>query len=133
MDPAPERQGRPPRQSARTPQAGLDYKRIAAELGVSKSSVSFWVRDLPRPDGLGFEERRERCAEKTIRKNTGNDYHGCLRMDVRRSSHLCRKIEAWAAAAMAAAGAATLPRGHDPNQVLLPGEDSNLGRWDQNP
>jgi DNA-binding CsgD family transcriptional regulator len=26
---------------------GLDYKRIAAELGVSKSSVSLWVRDLP--------------------------------------------------------------------------------------
>lgn len=30
-------------------QRGLDYKRIAAELGVSKSSVSLWVRDLPRP------------------------------------------------------------------------------------
>jgi orotate phosphoribosyltransferase-like protein len=28
---------------------GLDYKRIAAELGVSKSSVSLWVRDLPPP------------------------------------------------------------------------------------
>ncbi len=239
---------------------GLDYKRIAAELGVSKSSVSLWVRDLPRPERLSHEECRKRSAAavrgywaaqrsiraaereavrtaaaaqigelshreiliagaiaywcegaknkhgrgndrviftnsepalillflrflvvvgvdrssviysvqihesadigsaqrfwlavtqadpaqfrrpvikrhnpKTIRKNTGNDYHGCLRMDVRRSSELYRRIEAWAAAAMAAAAAATLPRGHDPNQVLLPGEDSNLGRWDQNP
>jgi orotate phosphoribosyltransferase-like protein len=28
---------------------GLDYEDIAAELGVSKSSVSLWVRDMPRP------------------------------------------------------------------------------------
>jgi transposase-like protein len=31
---------------------GLGYNRIAAELGVSKSSVSLWVRDLPRPEPL---------------------------------------------------------------------------------
>jgi predicted transcriptional regulator len=210
---------------------GLDYNRIAAELGVSKSSVSLWVRDLPRPERLSYEQCRNRSAEavrsywaaqrsvraaereamrtaaaaqigelsdreiliagviaywcegaknkhgrgndrviftnsepalillflrflvavgvdrssviysiqihesadidaaqrfwldvtqadpaqfrrpvikrhnpKTIRKNTGNDYHGCLRMDVRRSSGLYRKIEAWAAAAMAGPG-----------------------------
>jgi transposase len=29
---------------------GYDYNRIAAELGVSKGSVSLWVRDLPRPE-----------------------------------------------------------------------------------
>jgi transcriptional regulator with XRE-family HTH domain len=28
---------------------GMTYPRIAAELGVSKSSVSLWVRDLPHP------------------------------------------------------------------------------------
>lgn len=39
---------------------GLDYKRIAAELGVSKSSVSLWVRDLPRPERLSYEECRKR-------------------------------------------------------------------------
>src|SRR6516165_3172880 len=27
---------------------GLDYEEIVAQLGVSKSSVSLWVRDLPR-------------------------------------------------------------------------------------
>jgi predicted transcriptional regulator len=42
---------------------GLDYNRIAAELGVSKSSVSLWVRDLPRPEGLNPEERRKRSAD----------------------------------------------------------------------
>jgi hypothetical protein len=211
---------------------GLDYEQIVAELGVSKSSVSLWVRDLPRPPGLSYEECRKRSAEgvrkywaaerpmreaerqaisaaaaaqigplndreiiitgaiaywcegaknkpyrrddrvifmnsdpalikfflrfleaagteregliysaiysaqihetadidaaqrfwlditradpaqfrrptlkrhnpKTLRKNTGSDYHGCLRIDVRRSSALYRKIEGWAAAAMA--------------------------------
>jgi transcriptional regulator with XRE-family HTH domain len=207
---------------------GLDYEEIVAELGVSKSSVSLWVRDMPRPPGLSYEECRKRSAEgvrrywaaerpireaqrqaisaaaaaqigqlndreiliagaiaywcegtknkpyrrtdraifvnsdpalikfflrflhaagiereglaysvqihetadveaaqrfwldvteahpsqfrratlkrhnpKTVRKNTGDDYHGCLRIDVLRSSVLYRRIEGWAAAAMA--------------------------------
>jgi hypothetical protein len=42
---------------------GLDYNRISAELGVSKSSVSLWVRDLPRPQRLSYQESRERAAE----------------------------------------------------------------------
>jgi len=212
-------------------QRGLDYKRIAAELGVSKSSVSLWVRDLPRPARLSYEECRKRHAEAvrryweaerparaadrdairlaaiaqagllsereiliagaiaywcegskskphrrcdriafinsdpaligfflrfldvagiernrlvfriyihqsadveaaetfwlaavtadpsqfrkttlkkhnpaTVRRNTGEAYHGCLRIDVRRSSDLYGKIEGWAAAAMASGG-----------------------------
>jgi hypothetical protein len=42
---------------------GLDYEEIAAELRVSKSSVSLWVRDLPRPPRLSYEECRKRAAE----------------------------------------------------------------------
>jgi predicted transcriptional regulator len=42
---------------------GLDYNRIAAELGVSKSSVSAWVHDLPWPERLNYEECRKRAAE----------------------------------------------------------------------
>ena len=42
---------------------GLAYSQIAAELGVSKSSVSLWVRDLPRPPRLSYEESRRRAAE----------------------------------------------------------------------
>jgi predicted transcriptional regulator len=206
---------------------GLDYEEIVAELGVSKSSVSLWVRDMPRPPRLSYEECRKRSAEgvqrywdserparearreaisaaaasqigqlndreiliagaiaywcegvknkpyrrtdrvafmnsdpmlikfflkfltaagvglaqltfqifihehadaeaaqqfwidvthadpaqfrrptlkrhnpKTVRKNTGSDYHGCLRVDVRRGSVLYRQMEGWAAAAM---------------------------------
>ena len=206
---------------------GFAYNQIAAQLGVSKSSVSLWVRDLPRPEGLSYEECCKRVAEgvrrywaaerpireaqreatraaataeigslsqrelliagaiaywcegaknkpyhrhdrvtftnsdpalitlflrfleaagadrnmiiyrvyihetadvtgaerfwlevtgadpalfrrsalkrhipQTIRKNVGTDYHGCLRMDVRRSADLYRRIEGWARAAM---------------------------------
>jgi transposase len=42
---------------------GLDYDQIAAELGVSKSSVSAWVHDLPWPERLSYEECRKRAAE----------------------------------------------------------------------
>jgi hypothetical protein len=209
---------------------GLDYEEIAASLGVAKSSVSLWVRDLPVPPRLSYEECRKRSAEgsrryweaerparesrlaavtahaaaeigdmtdreiliagaiaywcegaknkpyrrtdrvvfvnsdpalirfflkfldtaaiprqalvfrmyihetadveagqrfwleltgaqpsqfrrpvlkhhnpKTVRKNVGEDYHGCLKIDVRRSSDLYRKIEGWASAIMPAA------------------------------
>lgn len=44
-------------------QQGLGYNQIAAALGVSKSSVSLWVRDLPRPEPLSYEECRRRAAE----------------------------------------------------------------------
>jgi transposase len=42
---------------------GLAYNQIAAELGVSKSSVSLWVRDMPRPERLSYEECCRRVAE----------------------------------------------------------------------
>jgi transcriptional regulator with XRE-family HTH domain len=42
---------------------GLDYDDIAASLGVSKSSVSLWVRDMPRPERLSYEECRKRSAD----------------------------------------------------------------------
>jgi transcriptional regulator with XRE-family HTH domain len=41
---------------------GLSYLEIANRLGVSKSSVSLWVRDLPRPPHLSPEESRKRSA-----------------------------------------------------------------------
>ena len=211
---------------------GLDYDEIAGALGVSKSSVSLWVRDLPIPPRLSYEECRKRAAEgarrywkaegpareakraaisgaaaaqigdlsdrevliadaiaywcegtkskphrrddrvvfinsdpslirfflrflevtgtprselvfgihihesadlgaaqsfwlgvtgarpeqfktpllkrhnpKTVRKNVGDNYHGCLRIDVHRSSDLYLRIEGWAAASMALAAA----------------------------
>jgi hypothetical protein len=42
---------------------GLDYEEIATALGVAKSSVSLWVRDVPRPARLSYAECRKRSAE----------------------------------------------------------------------
>ena len=46
---------------------GLDYEDISAALGVAKSSVSLWVRDLPIPPRLSYEENRKRSAEGSRR------------------------------------------------------------------
>ncbi|MFC9116156.1 MULTISPECIES: hypothetical protein [Streptomyces] len=128
---------------------GWTYDRIQVELGCSKSSISLWVRDLPRPERKrsreeaaaiarrGWEaklrlreEERQRtraaatneigspagCAVSassprpsrgppragtargpsvTNRKNTGDTYRGCLRVDVRNGADLYRRIEGW--------------------------------------
>jgi hypothetical protein len=42
---------------------GFDYEEIADRLGVSKSSVSLWVRDMPVPERLSYEECRKRAAD----------------------------------------------------------------------
>jgi hypothetical protein len=42
-----------------------------------------------------------------MRKNVGENYHGCLRIDVYRGADLYRKIEGWAATGMAGSRAQT--------------------------
>jgi len=45
----------------------------------------------------------KRHNPKTVRWNTGDEYHGCLRIDVQQSADLYRRIEGWARAALGAA------------------------------
>jgi len=45
----------------------------------------------------------KRHNPKTVRKNTGADYRGCLAIHVLRGADLYRRIEGWAAATMASA------------------------------
>jgi hypothetical protein len=72
-EPPPEWTRRPNAKDAVRAQArqlrgqGLDYEEIAAHLGVSKSSVSLWVRDLPTPARLSYEECRKRSVDGTRR------------------------------------------------------------------
>jgi transposase len=74
-------QGVPPPEWTRRPRArddaraaarelrseGHDYEQIAKQLGVAKSSVSLWVRDMPIPQRLSYEECRKRSAEGSRR------------------------------------------------------------------
>ena len=67
----------------------------------------------------------KRHNPRTVRKNVGADYHGCLIVSVRQSADLYRRIEGWA-------GAESWPKrrgratGIEPTAAELPGEDSNL-------
>jgi hypothetical protein len=68
-EPPPEWTRRPNAKDALRAQArslreqGLTYNRIAEQLGVSKASISLWVRDLPRPPRLSYTESRKRAAD----------------------------------------------------------------------
>jgi hypothetical protein len=86
-----------------------------------ESAQRFWLEVTgARPDQFRTPTLK-RHNPKTVRKNVGEGYYGCLRIDVRRSSSLCRKIEGWAAAIMSGNCQASNPL------LALPGEDSNLG------
>ena len=60
----------------------------------------FWLEVTGADPALFRRSALKRHIPQTIRKNVGTDYHGCLRMDVRRSADLYRRIEGWARAAM---------------------------------
>jgi hypothetical protein len=53
---------------------GLTYDQIQAELGCSKSSISLWVRHLPKPaPRFTDEERRARMNEGLAQLRAGRD------------------------------------------------------------
>jgi hypothetical protein len=67
----------------------------------AEAAQAYWL-DLTgtRPDQF----RRpvlKRHNPKTLRTNVGEQYHGCLRIDVLRSAHLYRRIEGWVSATTA--------------------------------
>lgn len=82
---------------------GLGYEEIVAQLGVSKSSVSLWVRDLPRPARVAPEECAKRAAERMRRYWTAE-----------------RPVRAARRAAASAAAAASI-RGLTDREILIAG------------
>jgi transposase-like protein len=65
--------------------AGQSYREIERELGVARSSLSLWLRDL-KADTL------KRHNPKTVRKNVGEAYVGCLSIGVRQSRELYQRM-----------------------------------------
>jgi hypothetical protein len=64
------------------------------EYADAEATQQFWL-DVTQADAAQFRRPTlKRHNPKTVRKNTGGDYHGCLRIDVLRSSILYRRIEA---------------------------------------
>jgi transcriptional regulator with XRE-family HTH domain len=110
--------------------AGTAQDRLICRVHIHESAdvaaaQRFWQDVTGLSAGQFREPTLKRHNPKTVRKNTGDNYHGCLVISVRRSVRLYRQIEGWAAAAMAAASKDPeegSPTGHDPNSNTAPGE-----------
>ncbi len=83
----------------------LIFRVLIHESADAAAAQQFWL-DLTQADQAQFRgPTLKRHNPTTTRKNTGDGYHGCLRIVVRRSTDLYRQIEGWASAAMSAKGA----------------------------
>ena len=91
--------------------AGVGEDRLIYQVQIHESAnvdaaQRFWL-GVTGADASQFRRPAlKRHRPTTIRKNTGDGYHGCLRVEVRRSTGLYRQIEGWAAAAMGTPDAA---------------------------
>jgi hypothetical protein len=81
-------------------QAQLRFRVYIHETANVGAAEQFWagVTDSD-PEGF-YKAVLKRHNPRTIRKNVGADYHGCLRIDVLDSAGLYRRIEGWARAAL---------------------------------
>src|SRR5215469_16648073 len=115
---------------------GLDYKRIAAELGVSKSSVSLRVRDVPRPERLSYEECRKRhhaamtaywTAERERREAIKSSVKSVARCEIGRLTD--REILIAGAIAYWCEGAKNKPGRPPCNRVIFTNSDPAMIRF----
>lgn len=87
--------------------AGIERDNLIFRLHIHESAdieraQRFWL-EVTGADAAQFRRPTlKRHNPKTVRKNTGEGYHGCLRVEVRRSVELYRQIEGWASASMTA-------------------------------
>lgn len=88
--------------------AGIEPERIYCRVSIHESAdvagaEQFWRQVTGLPDQQFRRPTLKRHNPKTVRKNTGDDYHGCLIVRVLRASELYRRIEGWATGALAVA------------------------------
>jgi hypothetical protein len=85
-----------------TPAGSLAFRVYIHESAETSSAELFWLEVTgARPEQF-LSPALKRHNPKTVRKNVGEDYHGCLRIEVRQGSDLYRKIDGWAEAIMSA-------------------------------
>ena len=90
--------------------ADLSFRVYIHESADSESAQQFWMKVTGAPFDRFRTPTIKRHNPKTTRKNVGEDYHGCLRIDVQQSADLYRRIEGWASASMAACRSAGEPQ-----------------------
>lgn len=86
--------------AAATPAEDLAFRVYIHESGDVRAAGLFWLEITgARPEQF-LAPVLKRHNPTTLRKNVGENYHGCLRIEVRRGSDLYRKIAGWAEAIM---------------------------------
>lgn len=87
-------------EAAGSPHANLSFRVYIHENADVEAAQRFWLEVTgARPDQFAIPTLK-RHNPKTVRKNVGDAYHGCLRIDVNHSADLYRKVEGWSAAIM---------------------------------
>jgi transcriptional regulator with XRE-family HTH domain len=86
--------------TAGTPRTDLVFRVFIHENADVESAQQFWLEVTGAAVHQFLTPTLKRHNPKTVRKNVGENYHGCLRIDVRRSADLYHRIEGWAAAGM---------------------------------
>lgn len=108
--------------------AGISHDRIIFRVSIHEgagvlAAQRYW-QDVTRASPARFRKPTlKRHKPKTIRRNIGAAYHGCLRIDVLGSADLYHRIEGWVRAATSFEGVRW--PGREPTDAL-PGKDSNL-------
>jgi hypothetical protein len=87
-------------QAAGIPASRLTYRVQIHESADAEAARLFWLGVTEAEPHQFLRTTLKRHNPKTIRKNVGDGYHGCLRIDVQRSAGLYRQIEGWVHAAM---------------------------------
>jgi hypothetical protein len=77
----------------------LIYRVQIHESADAAAAERFWLALTGAAPDQFRRTTLKRHNPKTVRKNVGSDYRGCLRVDVRQSSGLYRQIEGWVRAA----------------------------------
>jgi hypothetical protein len=90
-----------------TPRQNLRFRVYIHENADVKAAERFWIDITGATVDQFAIPALKRHNPVTVRKNVGETYHGCLRIDVQRSADLYRKIEGWVTASMAGAIART--------------------------
>ena len=79
---------------------GIGPERWAFRVSIHESAdveaaVTYWAGVVGVPASQFQSPSLKRHNPKTVRKNVGADYHGCLIVTVRRSTELGRQIAGW--------------------------------------
>ncbi|MFI6207098.1 hypothetical protein ACIBAI_11925 [Streptomyces sp. NPDC051041] len=71
------------------------YRVMIHESADAEAAERYWA-GVVRADRSAFGRTTlKRHNPRTVRKNTGDDYHGCLVLTVRQSAELYRRVEGW--------------------------------------